>query len=412
MSKVLEVKNISKSFKDYSSEFKRILSWFGLNFKAAEEHKILKHINFSIAPGEAVGIVGQNGAGKSTLLKIITGTLKSSEGSVTVHGKIAAILELGMGFNPDLTGRQNAYHSAGLMGYSIDEINTVIDEIKAFAEIGDYFEQPVRTYSSGMQARVAFAVATAFRPEILIVDEALSVGDVYFQSKCFSRMEWMKKSGTTILLVSHDIQAIRSFCDRAILLHRGQMRGDGTPKDIVQMYEHIINDFSNKLNEEKLIETLQDTVEKKQRVSLLYFKLMNVNGEEIQTVTCNERIMAEFSYYSYEDFDDPHYGIRIADRFGNSAFETNTFCMKQKTEQIKKENQIIVSFLFEIKLGGGDYMFDVAMVNGGHNKMHFNDYLSMDHNVGIMKVVNNEDNIIFAGYYNMDPQVIFKKAIK
>jgi lipopolysaccharide transport system ATP-binding protein len=412
MSKVLEVKNISKSFKDYSSEFKRILSWFGLKFKPAEEHQILKHINFSIAPGESVGIVGQNGAGKSTLLKIITGTLKASEGRVTVYGKIAAILELGMGFNPDLSGRQNAHHSAGLMGYSIDEIKTVIDEIKAFAEIGEYFEQPVRTYSSGMQARVAFAVATAFRPEILIVDEALSVGDVYFQSKCFSRMEWMKKSGTTILLVSHDTQAIRSFCDRAILLHRGQMRGDGTPKDIVQLYEHITNDFSNKLNEEKSIETQQDTLEKKQRVKLSYFKLMNINSEEIQTVTCNDQIIVEFAYFSYEDFDDPHYGVRISDRFGNSAFETNTFCMKKKTDPIKKENQIIINFLFEVNLGVGDYMIDVAMTNGGYNKMYFNDYLSMEHNVGTIKVVNNEDNIIFAGYYNMNPQVIFKKAIK
>lgn len=412
MNTILEVSNISKSYRTYSSELWRILSWFGIKHKAMQETHTLQNINFSIKAGEAIGVVGQNGAGKSTLLKIITGTLHPTCGEIKVNGKIAAILELGMGFHPDLTGRQNAYHSSGLMGYSKEQIDSVIADIESFAEIGEYFDQPVRTYSSGMQARVAFAVATAFRPDILIVDEALSVGDVYFQSKCFSRMEWMKKSGTTILLVSHDIQAIRSFCDRAILLHRGQMHGDGTPKEIVQMYEHIINDFSNKLNEKKSIETMKNTVEKVQKVKLMYFRLMNIEGEEIQNVTCNTQVIAEFSYYAYEDFNEPHYGIRIADRFGNSAFETNTFCMKQKTDPIKKDTQIIVKFLFEINLGGGDYMFDVAMVNEGYNKMHFKEYLSMEHNVGTMKVINNDDNIIFAGYYNMNPQVTFTKGSK
>jgi len=183
MSNIIEVKNISKSFKDYSSEWSRVFSWFGLSTSAIEEHKVLKHIGFSIATGEAVGIVGQNGAGKSTLLKIITGTLKPSTGTVAIHGRISAILELGMGFHPDLTGRQNVYHSAGLMGFNYEKITSAIDDLENFAEIGEYFDQPVRTYSSGMQMRVAFGVATMYRPEILIVDEALSVGDTYFQHK-------------------------------------------------------------------------------------------------------------------------------------------------------------------------------------------------------------------------------------
>ncbi|WP_305464061.1 ABC transporter ATP-binding protein [Photobacterium leiognathi] len=172
MSSVLEVKNVGKSFKEYNSELIRISSWFGLNPKPIQENKILKNINFSVSPGEAVGIVGQNGAGKSTLLKMITGTLKPSSGSIHVTGRLSAILELGMGFHPDLTGRQNVYHSAGLMGFSQEQIDAVIDDLEAFAEIGEYFDQPVRTYSSGMQMRVAFGVVTAYRPEILIVDEA------------------------------------------------------------------------------------------------------------------------------------------------------------------------------------------------------------------------------------------------
>lgn len=407
---ILDVKNISKSYKNYGAEWRRILSWFNFRFKPVEEIWTLEDINFSISPGEAVGIMGQNGAGKSTLLKIITGTLTPTTGTITTKGKVAAILELGMGFHPDLTGRQNAYHSAGLMGYTHEEISSTIEEIKTFSEIGEYFEEPVRIYSSGMQARVSFAVATAFRPDILIVDEALSVGDVYFQSKCFNRMQEMKNNGTSILLVSHDIQAIRNFCTKAILLHKGKFKGEGEPKEISQMYEHIISEFSNKLNEDKNIDNLIVKNTKKSRVELLYFKLLNLNEEEIVTAECNEEVIIEFSYKSFENFEDPHYGIRIADRFGNSAFETNTFCMKQKTDSIKAGEIVVVRFYFIMNLGAGDYMFDVAMVSNGYNKSYFKDYLSMDNNVEHLKIVDNLNNIIFAGYYNMNPKVSIKKG--
>ncbi|WP_295021157.1 ABC transporter ATP-binding protein [Sulfurimonas sp.] len=405
---VLEVTNIGKAYRNYGSELWRILSWFGLRFKPVHETWTLQNISFSIAAGEAIGVVGQNGAGKSTLLKIITGTLKPSTGSVTVRGKIAAILELGMGFHPDLTGRQNAYHSAGLMGYTSEQIEAVIDQIEAFTEIGEYFDQPVRTYSSGMQARVAFAVATAFRPDILIVDEALSVGDVYFQSKCFDRMEWMRENGTTVLLVSHDIQAIRSFCDRAILLHHGQLCGEGTPKEVVQQYEHIIHQFSNNLNEEKSIESPTEKIASQDKAELIYFKIFDKQDNERMAVTCDDEIIIEFAYKSLHDYKDPHYGIKISDRFGNSAFETNTFCMGVTNKKISKNEIVIVKFNFKINLGGGDYMFDVAMVNEGYNKMHFREYLTMNRNVGQIKVLENPDSIIFAGYYNMRPTVEVK----
>ncbi len=230
MSTVLNVDNISKSFLDYSSEWKRIFSWFGFNFIVKEEHTILKNINFSIASGEAIGIVGQNGAGKSTLLKIITKTLKPTKGTITVVGRVSAILELGMGFYPDLTGRENVYHSAGLMGFTKEEIDRVIKEIEEFVEIGEYFDQPVRTYSTGMQMRVAFGVATAYRPEILIVDEALSVGDAYFQHKSFDRIRKFQEEGTTLIVVSHDRNAIQSICNRAILLEQGGIIKDGNLK--------------------------------------------------------------------------------------------------------------------------------------------------------------------------------------
>ncbi len=222
----------------------RVASWFSA-VPPQEETWILRDINFDVAQGEAVGIVGQNGAGKSTLLKMITGTLRPSEGYIRTHGRVAAILELGMGFNGELTGRQNVLHSAGLMGFTHAQISAAMDDIEAFAEVGEYFDKPMRVYSSGMQMRVAFSVATAFRPDILIVDEALSVGDAYFQHKSFDRIREFQRQGTSLLIVSHDKAAIQSLCDRAILLEQGRVLQDGQPQDIMDYYNAIIAQKEN-----------------------------------------------------------------------------------------------------------------------------------------------------------------------
>jgi lipopolysaccharide transport system ATP-binding protein len=237
---VLQVSNLGKAYRQYDSELNRVASWFGFPTKPASEHWVLRGISFAVTSGEAVGIVGQNGAGKSTLLKLITGTQKPTQGDIAINGRVAAILELGMGFNPEFTGRQNAYHAAGLMGFQHSDIEGIMPEIEAFAEIGEYFDQPVNTYSSGMQMRVAFAVVTAFRPEILIVDEALSVGDTYFQHKSFNRIREFQKQGTTLLIVSHDPGAIQSLCDRAILLEGGVVIKDGNPEEVMDYYNALV----------------------------------------------------------------------------------------------------------------------------------------------------------------------------
>lgn len=233
---LLSVSHLGKAYRVYASEFQRIGRWFGLPIKPSEEHWVMKDVSFSIRPGESIGIVGQNGAGKSTLLKMIAGTLQPSEGSVQVNGRIAAILELGMGFTPELTGRQNVFHSAGLMGFSVAQIAEAMPEIEAFAEIGEYFDEPVRTYSSGMQMRVAFAVSTAFRPDLLIVDEALSVGDSYFQAKCFKRIKQYREEGMTLILVSHSADDIVRHCERAILLKNGRVGFDGSSREVTNRY--------------------------------------------------------------------------------------------------------------------------------------------------------------------------------
>lgn len=236
MSGQLRLEGVGKAYRHWGSEWLRAASWFGLPVRPKEEHWIVRNVTLTIGAGEAVGVVGRNGAGKSTLLKLITGTTQPTEGRISRGGRIAAILELGMGFNPDLTGRQNCFHSAGLMGYTQQQIEGMMPAIEAFAEVGEYFDEPVRTYSSGMQVRVAFAVATAFRPDILIVDEALSVGDAYFQAKCFKRVQEFKEQGTTLILVSHSVGDIVKHCDRVIFIKDGGVHADGPSREISNLY--------------------------------------------------------------------------------------------------------------------------------------------------------------------------------
>ena len=236
---ILIVSNVGKSYKKYSGKWARVAEW--LTGKDQHQKKwVLDDINFVVNPGEAVGIIGVNGAGKSTLLKIVTGTTEPSRGFVKMQGRVAAMLELGMGFHPDFTGRQNAVMAGQLLGISTIEINACMPAIEQFAEIGDYIDRPVRTYSSGMQMRLAFSVATAVRPDILIVDEALSVGDAYFQHKSFNRIREFREQGTTLLIVSHDRSAIQSLCDRAILLESGRVAKDGPPEEVMDYYTMIL----------------------------------------------------------------------------------------------------------------------------------------------------------------------------
>ena len=233
----ITVANLGKAYKQYPTRWGRLAEWVFPFTKPRHELKwVLQDVSFTVRPGEAVGIIGINGAGKSTLLKMITGTTQSTTGSVHITGRVAALLELGMGFHPDFTGRQNAFMAGQLLGYSVEEIARLMPEIEAFAEIGDYIDQPVRVYSSGMQVRLAFSVATMARPDILIVDEALSVGDAYFQAKCYQRIAQFKEQGTTLILVSHSVGDIVKHCERAILLKDGRVAVDDSSRIVTNHY--------------------------------------------------------------------------------------------------------------------------------------------------------------------------------
>lgn len=361
---LIRIENLGKAYRAYSSEWLRVAHWFGFPVEPLEEHWVLRHVNFDIHPGEAIGIIGQNGAGKSTLLKLITGTQHSTQGKVYINGRIAAILELGMGFNPEFSGRQNAHHGLSLMGFSQREIERVMPELEAFAEIDEYFDHPVRTYSSGMQVRVAFAVATAFRPEILIIDEALSVGDAYFQHKSFNRIREFQEQGTTLLIVSHDRSSIQSLCNRAILLENGTVIKDGNPEEVFDFYNAIIAEKENSTVEVKQLEngktqTSSGTGEARVEEITLY----NPKGEAVEFIGVGEAVKLLIKVKVFQAIETLVLGYGIKDRLGQVMFGTNTWHTKQVIHNptVGGEYQFLINF--HANLGVGSYSIQTALVD-------------------------------------------------
>jgi lipopolysaccharide transport system ATP-binding protein len=363
----LAVKDLGKSYKSYRSEWQRVGGWFGLPVRAKSENWVLSDVSFTVEPGEALAIIGQNGAGKSTLLKLITGTLRPSTGYITYDGRISAILELGMGFNPDLTGRQNAMQSAKLMGFSTDQIEAVMPEILSFSEVGSYFEQPVRTYSSGMQMRVAFAVATAFRPDILIVDEALSVGDAYFQHKSFDRIRRFKALGTTLLFVSHSIGDVRTICDRAILLAGGRVLKDGLPDEVADYYNALL---AMKENEQSNVE--QNRTEEGWLVTRSGSGEARVNSLELidakeGAVLKVVQVGQQVSLRAYVEIKTAVtkliVGFMIRDRAGTVVWGSNTHYTHQAITNAATGTTWQVEFTFNCELGPGTYSVSPALAD-------------------------------------------------
>lgn len=357
----LVVSNVGKAYKRYPGKWARVREW--LTGRPTHERTwVLRNINFSVQPGEAVGIIGINGAGKSTLLKIITGTTQPTEGSVHSRGRVAAMLELGMGFHPDFTGRQNVFMAGQLLGLSVDEIAARMPDIEAFAEIGDYIDRPVRVYSSGMQMRLAFSVATAVRPDVLIVDEALSVGDTYFQHKSFSKIREFREQGTTLLIVSHDRAAIQNLCDRAILLERGFVIKDGAPEEVMDFYNALIAEKENATVEVKRldggrVQTTSGTGEA--RVESI--ELLNESGEAVEYLNVGEPVRLKVKIGLNADLPDLVFGYMIKDRLGQPIFGTNTHHLKVELAQLKKGEVLTLGFSFRVNIGLGSYSISTAL---------------------------------------------------
>jgi len=377
------VNDLKKEYKSYSSKWGRLRDWWGISKdKNYKVKSILQDINFTILAGESVGIIGVNGAGKSTLLKLITGTTQPTSGEIKVDGRVAALLELGIGFHPDFTGRQNVYMAGQLLGYSSTEIDSLLPGIEAFAEIGEYIEQPLRMYSSGMQARLAFAVATATRPDILIVDEALSVGDVYFQAKCYSRIAEYKKQGMTLLLVSHAVMDISKQCDRAIFLKAGRIYSDGPSREVVNMYMDDLFGKKKVQNKNGKVQQLNLTAENLYHTRPGYLKeehrwgqggakiidfLTVSNGIEYPTViNTNDKLDVYVKILFEKDFEHISPGILIKSLEGVFIYGSNSYLStKGKILPSAQAGQVAVyKFSFNLSLNEGTYLLSLGLSAG------------------------------------------------
>mgnify|MGYP000063556158 CR=1 FL=1 len=359
----IQVTGLGKAYRQYASRWGRLAEWLLPSSRPRHQKKwILHDISFAVAPGEAVGIVGVNGAGKSTLLKLITGTTQPTCGAVTIQGRVAALLELGMGFHPDFTGRQNAYMAGQLIGLSADDITRLMPEIEAFAEIGDYLDMPVRVYSSGMSMRLAFSIATCQRPDILIVDEALSVGDAYFQHKSFNRIREFAQQGTTLLIVSHDKAAIQSICNRAILLEQGRVAMEGEPEAVMDYYNALIAENGNRtVQQATLADGRTQTQSGSGEASITAIGLYNAEGEPVEVVKCGEEVALRVTAQVNAPLASLVLGYAIKDRLGQAAFGTNTYHLGAEQTDLQPGEQIHYTLRFPANLGAGSYSVAVAL---------------------------------------------------
>ena len=359
----ITVTNLSKAYRQYPTRLSRLVEWVTPSHRPRHTLKwVMQDVNFTVNPGEAVGIVGINGAGKSTLLKMITGTTQPTTGGVHITGRVAALLELGMGFHADFTGRQNAFMAGQLLGYSVEEIAKLMPNIEAFAEIGDYIDQPVRVYSSGMQMRLAFSVATAHRPDVLIVDEALSVGDVYFQHKSFDRIREFRKQGTTLLIVSHDKGAIQSICDRAILLNAGKLAMEGEPEAVMDYYNAMLADHQNQsVKQEVMVDGKTQTISGTGEVTLSDVALLDASCRKIEQVAVGQPVTLCVRVACKTQIEALVVGYMIKDRLGQPIFGTNTYHHKRKLQNLCRDEIIEFNFDFRANLGPGTYSVTIAL---------------------------------------------------
>lgn len=360
--KLLEVQGLGKAFRAYRTEWHRVLGWLGWRGAAPTAHWVLRDVSFSLAAGEVVGIIGHNGAGKSTLLKMITGTLRPSEGAVNIQGRVGAILELGLGFHPELSGRDNARHAIGLMGFSGEQIHQALPAVEQFAEIGEYFDQPVRMYSSGMQMRLAFAVVTAFRPDLLIVDEALSVGDAYFQQKCFEQIKAFRQAGSGLLFVSHDLNAVKLLCDRVLVLDHGQCVFQGEAEPAAVFYNQLIARLGDKQADNARPGDGFGTGEASIVRSWLEGEHGNpgpfASGEHV-------RVGLELHCHTVTPLQTT-IGILLRDRFGQDIYGINTEYLDEAVT-LQAGGHHTVHFDLKLNLGPGKYTLTAALHSHEHH---------------------------------------------
>lgn len=439
----IKVENISKIYKLYDRNRDRLIDALGLSKTPRyHEHYALNNLSFNIKKGETVGIIGTNGAGKSTILKIITGVLNPTEGNLVINGRISALLELGAGFNPEYTGIENVYLNGTMMGFSREEIDAKMDDILNFADIGEFVYQPVKNYSSGMFVRLAFAVAINIEPEILIVDEALSVGDVFFQAKCYKKFEEFKKMGKTILFVSHDLGSISKYCDRVVLLNKGQKLAEGTPKDMIDMYKKVLvnqledqeepQQFADMEAEEvdtddesygkeagTLIEDSstrgsrwKDAFEINPNVNeygngkaeIIDFCVEDCKGVITSSIEKGTSFLIRSKIHFNQTVREPIFTYTFKNIQGTPITGTNTMYEGKMLTEAKQGETYVCSFEQDMNLQGGEYLLSISCT--GYAEGEFQVYHRL-YDVINITVVSHKNTV---GFYDMNSKVTIEKV--
>ncbi|MCZ8344372.1 MAG: ABC transporter ATP-binding protein [Leptospira sp.] len=354
----LHLKNVFKNYYGFTSPLKRILAGISFGFLGIDKKFLaLKDISLDLNSGEIVGIIGRNGAGKSTLLKMISGVIGKDKGTIQVHGSVRALLELSVGFNSELSGEDNVYFNGLVWGYSPKEILNLSDSIFEFADLVPFKKNPLKNYSSGMAMRLGFSLATATRPDILIVDEALAVGDASFQQKCLNRIRKFKADGSLILVVSHDLSLITHFCDRVLLLEKGELVFDGTPKKALERYMLLLGGN---------LSADEDSLPFMNPDSKIQFKFSLLNEKEIKT---KHLFVAEYSklqieFVSKENLEDLTIGFHIDDQKGVRVFGTNTYILGLKSMKVRAKEDQKITFSFPIHFQEGKYTIGISFHKG------------------------------------------------
>lgn len=405
----IQVKHLDKMYKLYNKPSDRLRETLGFKVPV-REHYALRDVNFQVERGETVGIIGTNGSGKSTILKIITGVLNPTAGEVKVDGRISALLELGAGFNMEYTGIENVYLNGTMMGFSKEEVDARLQDILDFADIGDFVYQPVKSYSSGMFVRLAFAVAINIDPEILIVDEALSVGDVFFQAKCYRKFEEFKKMGKTILFVSHDLSSISRYCDRVILLNKGVKLEEGSPKQMVDMYKQLLVGQDPAKAEEKKEEQKESWSQQFQvnpnmleygtkLAEIVDFAVLDDKDRCTNTIEKSSSFRIRMKVVFHQDIQEPIIAYTFKDIKGTEITGTNTLFEKKSVEHSQAGDSCTVTFEQEMFLQGGEYLLSFGCT--GYKDGEFTVFHRL-YDACNITVVSNKNTV---GFYDMNSKV-------
>ena len=405
----IQVKHLDKMYKLYNKPSDRLRETLGFKVPV-REHYALRDVNFQVERGETVGIIGTNGSGKSTILKIITGVLNPTAGEVKVDGRISALLELGAGFNMEYTGIENVYLNGTMMGFSKEEVDARLQDILDFADIGDFVYQPVKSYSSGMFVRLAFAVAINIDPEILIVDEALSVGDVFFQAKCYRKFVEFKKMGKTILFVSHDLSSISRYCDRVILLNKGVKLEEGSPKQMVDMYKQLLVGQDPAKAEEKKEEQKESWSQQFQvnpnmleygtkLAEIVDFAVLDDKDRCTNTIEKSSSFRIRMKVVFHQDIQEPIIAYTFKDIKGTEITGTNTLFEKKSVEHSQAGDSCTVTFEQEMFLQGGEYLLSFGCT--GYKDGEFTVFHRL-YDACNITVVSNKNTV---GFYDMNSKV-------